>query len=301
MESHAMSWILLSIVSAILLGCYDIAKKSAVKDNAVPPVLLLNVLTAALIWIPWVVWSYVKPDQTAAPQLSDITAVEHGLLICKSVLVGASWTLAFFALKHLPISIASPIRSTSPLWTIGFAVAAMGERPSRLQWAGVAVIVVAFLVFSRVGRREGIHFHRDRWVAMMIAATLLGAFSAVYDKYLLQTVGLSPAVVQAWFSIYLVPVMLPLAIRWFFVERRQTPFNWRWSIPMIAVLLLAADFTYFTAVAQPDALISVISPLRRTSVVVAFVFGILRLGEQSWRAKAVCIIGILCGVCLLSL
>lgn len=294
-----MSWILLSIISAILLGFYDIAKKSAVRDNAVPVVLLLNVTTAATVWLPIVVASHLRGDASTW-QLTSIDATTHAMLFGKSMLVGLSWTLAFFAMKHLPLSIATPIRASSPMWTIAVAVLAWGERPSFQQWIGIVIILVAFFAFSQVGRREGIHFHRDRWVALMAAATLLGAISSLYDKYLLQTIGLSPAVVQAWFSIYLVPVMMPLAYRWWRYDRSAKPFRWRWSIPMIALFLLAADFAYFTAVSQPDALISVISPVRRASVIVAFAFGILKLGEASWRAKAVCIAGVLTGVVLIS-
>ncbi len=222
------------------------------------------------------------------------------MLLLKSVLVGASWTCAFFALKHLPISIATPIRATSPLWTILFAVVAMGERPGLTQWLGITVVLMAFFAFSRIGAKEGIHFHRDRAVTLMIVATLLGSASALYDKYLLQTAGLSPIVVQAWFSLYLVPVMIPLAIRWWRLERAENPFQWRWSIPLIALFLLVADFTYFTALSDPSALISVISPLRRASLVIAFLFGIVNLKERNWKAKAPCIAVILAGVVLLS-
>ena len=133
----------------------------------------------------------------------------------------------------------------------------------------------------------------------MLVATLLGSLCALYDKYLLQVERLSPVAVQAWFSIYLVPVMLPLVIRWR-RDRHRTPFQWRWSIPMIAVLLLVADYAYFKAVADPEALISVISPLRRSSVLVAFAFGILQLKEKNGSTKAPCIGAILLGVYLLS-
>lgn len=293
-----IDWILLSIISAFFLGVYDICKKSAVRDNAVPVVLLLNVMTAAGVWLPILIGIAITSDASDVTPLS-IGWRTHGLLAMKSILVGASWTLAFFAMKQLPLSIATPIRATSPLWTIAIAVAAMGERPSIVQWIGIALVLSAFFAFSRVGRREGIHFHRSRPVAMMIAATLLGAVSSIYDKFLLQSVAIPPATVQAWFSIYLVPVMLPLAIRWYWFDRAAKPFAWRWSIPLIAIFLLAADFVYFTAVADPDALIAVISPIRRASVVVAFTFGILRLGELHWRAKSLCIAGILVGVVFL--
>ncbi len=297
-----LHWILLSLLSGVFLGMYDIAKKTAVRENAVPPVLLLNVLTAAAVWVIPIGASLVMPSPSAGWlfDLGHLSSRTHTLLFFKSVLVGASWSCAFFALKHLPISIATPIRATSPLWTVLIAVVAMGERPGFWQWIGMGVVITAFIAFSRVGASEGIRFSRDRFVALMMAATLLGALSAIYDKYLLQTEALSPAVVQAWFSIYLVPVMLPLAIRWWRWERTTNPFQWRWSIPLIAIFLLIADFAYFTAVGSEGALISVISPLRRSSIIISFLFGIVSLKEKNWRSKAPCIAAIVMGVYLLS-
>ncbi len=297
-----MHWILLSLLSALFLGWYDVAKKAAVHNNAVPPVLLLNVMTAAMLWLPLALVSHFRPDtlESTPFQVVAIGWTAHLLLLTKSCLVAVSWTCAFFALKHLPISIATPIRATSPLWTVLVAVTVWGERPSINQWVGMLIILLAFLAFSRVGKTEGIHFHRDPWIGCMLAATLLGSLSALYDKFLLQTVGLSPATVQCWFSIYLVPAMLPLWFRWLWLERRQKPFQWRWSIPAIAVMLLVADFLYFSAVSHPEALISIISPVRRTSIVIPFMVGIFWLAEHNWRPKAACIAAMLLGVYLLS-
>lgn len=296
-------WFILTLIAAFFLGLYDIAKKHSVNSNAVPPVLLANVSTAALIWgVPVLAGLVVADSEAFRPsRLWELTSTEHALLFGKSALVGSSWMFAFFALKALPISIAAPIRATSPLWTIVLAVSLTGERPAVLQWLGIALILVAFISFSLVGKREGIRFHRDPAIGLLIVATLISAFCGLYDKYLLQTVGLKPAVVQAWFSIYLVPVMLPLNVYWWRYDRRETPFEWRWSIPLIAIFLLVADYTYFVAVAQPDALISVISPLRRTSIIIAFLFGIFILKEQNWRPKLVSIAILIAGTFLIAL
>lgn len=295
-----MQWIVLSLLSAAVLGIYGLTKKVAVHNNAVPPVLLLNVLTAALIYLPALLCSRLEPQRMSGSVffVEPISQWEHCLLFLKSALVGASWTLAFYGLKHLPLSIATPIRSSSPLWTILVAVAFFAERPGTLQWAGILTILAAFFAFSAVGKREGIEFRSNRWVAMMVGATLLGSMSALYDKYLLQRVQLSPATVQAWFSVYLVVVMLPQAIHWFVRSRVTKPFQFRWSIPAIAVTLLVADFLYFTAISDPAAQIAIISPLRRTSVVIPFLYGVFRLKEENALAKAVCIIVMLMGVVL---
>ena len=295
-----MQWILLSLLSAVFLGIYALTKKAAVQDNAVPAVLFLNVLTAASVCLPIMLVSALWPGRLRGTPLfvEPISLTEHFMLAAKSILVGISWTLALFGLKYLPISVATPIRSTSPLWTIMIAVTFLGERPDAGQWIGIVIVLVGFFLLSQVGKSEGIQFHNNRWVACMVLATLLGSISALYDKYLLQQTDLTPATVQAWFSIYLVAVMLPLAGHWYFRERHTKPLHLRWSIPAIAITLLIADFLYFHAVSDPTALISVISPLRRTSVLIPFAFGILCLAEKNWRPKAVCLGIMLLGVVL---
>ena len=115
----------------------------------------------------------------------------------------------------------------------------------------------------------------------------------------MQGSGLTPGEVQAWFSVYSAVIMIPVLL-WWRTRADRNRFEWRWSIPLIGVTLLAADFLYFTAVAQPEALISLISPVRRTAVIVSFVLGIVLLKEKHVVAKGACVVGILAGVFLLA-
>jgi len=297
-----MSWLYLSIVSALLLGFYDLAKKRALDGNAVLPVLFFSVVTGALAWAGLLVWGRLAPAAFPfeALRVAPLQLHEHGLLVLKSALVASSWLFGYFALKHLPLSVAGPVRSTSPLWTVILAVMFMGERPSALQWTGVAVILAAFYAFSFVGKAEGIHFHRDKWIVCMLAAAVLAAVSGIYDKFLLQRAAIPPAAVQAWFSIYLVGVMLPFQLFW---QARAWPrgsFRWRWSIPLIGLFLLASDFLYFTAVGRDGALISVISPIRRAAVIVTFFGGIFVHKEPNFRPKLACVLALLAGIVLLN-
>lgn len=298
-----MSWIVLSIASAVLLGFYDIAKKQALRDNAVLPVLYFGIVSGGLVWLPLIIWAFVSPASYpfsgAIP--SGLGAREYGLVFGKSALVASSWVFAYFSLKHLPLSIAAPIRATSPLWTILLAVLLMGESLGFGQWVGVVMMLGSFLAFSLVGKLEGVDFHKDRWVAFMIAATLLGACSALYDKYLLQVAGIAPAALQAWFSIGLVLVMLPLYLMWRRGIWPRSEFRWSWAIPMIGLLLLAADFLYFSAIAKPGALISVISPVRRMSVMIPFFAGIVLHREKSFLPKFACLIGLLTGIIVIQI
>jgi len=296
-----VSWLYLTIASAFLLAFYDYFKKLALHNNAVLPVIFGSVAAGALVWLPFVAWSALAPASLPADFLyvTGISARSHGLLFGKAVIVGTSWLLGYYGIKALPLSIAAPIRATGPLWTITFAVLLMHEAPSPKQWVGVAFILAAFFAFSFVGCREGIHFHRNPAVFFMIGASLFGAASTLFDKYLLQVAHLTPCQVQAWFTIYTCLILIPPLALWRRRGRRH-PFHWHWAIPLIGITLLGADFLYFSAIAQPGSLISLIAPLRHAAVIVAFLLGIFLLREKHRHAKAACVAAIITGLILLS-
>lgn len=68
---------------------------------------------------------------------------------------------------------------------------------------------------------------------------------------------------------------------------------------MISLFLAVADFCYFSALAQEDALVAVVSMIRRGSVLVSFVFGALLLKEKNLKSKAVDLLLIIIGLLLL--
>ena len=181
-----MNWIVASLVSALFLGVYDLCIKHAIRDNAVLPVLFFSTLTGATVWTVLLLAQAAHPGLLPAAFVTDpISPVQHLQLLLKSAIVAASWIFTYFGLKHLPLSLASPIRATSPLWTLVGALLILGERPDGLQLLGVITTLAAFFGLSVAGRLEGVHFHRDKWVWFLIAGTMLGAVSSLYDKYLL--------------------------------------------------------------------------------------------------------------------
>lgn len=290
---------ILSLVSAALLGFYEVFKKQSVQDNAVIPVLFVAICVSSFLWMFPTLLSATGQIASGPLYVAPLPLRGHLELLAKSLLVGSSWILAYFALKHLPVSLAGPIRASSPAWTLLGAVVVLAERPSPGQWAGILLAVASFLALSLVGKKEGIPFHRNPWIGAIFAATILGATSSLYDRYLLSLRGYSVPVVQAWFSHYLVLVMAPAMLGW---SRRwwpRGPFHWRWSIPLIAFSLLGSDYLYFMAIRDPEALVAVVSSLRRAAVVIPFAAGFLLFGERNFLAKLPCVAGIVLGICLL--
>jgi bacterial/archaeal transporter family protein len=295
-----MPWALLSLTSALFLGFYDICQKHALRGNAVVPVLFVSTGTCATVWSALLLLQAVLPGVLPAslvvPQLSWLG---HAELLLKAAIVAASWLCTYLAVKHLPISLAAPIRATSPLWTLAAALLLLGERPSWLQLLGISTTLLSFLGLSLVGRLEGVHFHRDRWVGYMILGTLFGAASGLYDKLLLGRLALGPSTVQAWFSIYLLLLFTPLAyFSW--RKRRGTGerFEFRWSIPLLALCLLLADFAYFCALRDKAGLISLVASIRRGSTLMAFAAGVFVFKEANGWRKLPPVLGIVLGIVL---
>ena len=92
--------------------------------------------------------------------------------------------------------------------------------------------------------------------------------------------------VQSWYNIYQCAMMgVMLWLLWWPKHETTTPFHWSWSILGVSVFLSAADFLYFYSLSLPDAMISIVSMIRRGSVVVSFGFGALFFHEKNLKAK----------------
>jgi len=293
-------WIFLGLISSLFLGIYDISKKISLNNNAVMPVLFLASLTSALIFVPIIILSHLGYLSTTSDlYVSAVSGHTHILIFIKSVLVGSSWIFAFFALKHLPITIITPIRATGPIWTLTGAIIIYGEHYNKWQWVGLIMVLVFFYVFTLAGNKEGINFKKNKWILFIVIATILGSTSSLYDKFLIQHY--DRIVVQSWFSIYMIPVLLPFVLLMWYPNRRYMVFQWRWSIPFIGLLLTIADFVYFYALSDGDALITILSILRRSSVIISFTLGAIIFKDVNIKQKGIALVGILTGVIIILL
>ncbi len=294
-----MNWIVATLLSALFLGIYDLCTKHAVRANAVTPVLFFSTLTGASVWFVLLAVQAIHPGLLPHSLITDsLTGKQHLQLLLKSGIVAASWVGTYFALKHLPLSLGAPIRATSPLFTLFGAILILGERPTWLETIGVLTTLASFVGLSVIGRSEGVHFHRNKWIWFLIVGTLFGAVSSLYDKYLLSTLNFSVPTVQCWFQIYLLVFFAPFVLGWKLRLWQRNEFHWRWSVPCIALALLVADYAYFWALRNPDALVSIVMSLRRASTLVAFAGGLYFFHEANGWKKFPAVIGILVGIVL---
>ena len=295
-------WLLLAFCSAALLGFYDVFKKKSLNNNAVLPVLGLNTLFSSLIFLPFILISAFAPSllNSTIFYVPEAGWDVHKFIILKSFIVLSSWIFGYFGMKHLPPTIVGPINATRPVMTLVGAMLIFGERLNMYQWIGVLLAIVSFFMLSRSGKKEGIDFKHDKWIWFIVLAAVLGAASGLYDKYLMGR--FNNMVVQAWYNIYQLFIMGGvLMILWLPKRKSTTPFRWDWCIILISIFLSAADFVYFYALGMDGSMISIVSMVRRGSVIVSFLFGAMVFREKNLKSKAVDLILVLVGMFFLYL
>ena len=289
-------WLGFALVSALFLGLYDVSKKQSLKDNAVIPVLWFNTLFCSLLMLPFTLLSWKTGVLDGSIFYVPTAGWElHRLLMIKAFIVLGSWIFGYFGMKHLPITLFGPINATRPIIVLLGGLLLFGERLNLYQWIGVIIAVISFYLLSVSGRKEGITFYRNKWVFCVIMATILGAVSALFDKYLLGR--FNNMFVQAWSNFYQLALMTVILFTlWWPTRKRTTPFQWKWPIIFIAVFLTLADYAYFVSLASSASMVSIVSMIRRSSVIVSFLCGALLFHKKNLKSKVIDLILVLLGL-----
>ncbi|MBO6169828.1 MAG: DMT family transporter [Bacteroidales bacterium] len=315
-------WLLLAVCSAILLGLYDVAKKQALRKNGTFAVLLVATAFSTL---------FVSPFLRIGP------VEDHLRLGLKAVLVTASWVSGMEGLKRLPLTTVSTIKGSRPVFVVLFSLILFGERLNVWQWLGIVIVLGALFMLGRTSRSDGTVEVRKAGFVWMGLSVVTGVASALYDKHIMQ--GMEPMFVQSWTNLYITLLLglgflTLLAVRRGFSAKTvaargrvngrgprlqawegrakrglggETPagqqeglrITWDWTLLLVAVLITCADALYFYSLKQPDALLSVISVVRRSSVLITFVFGAIIFKEGNIRAKALNMLLMAAGVAVL--
>jgi len=291
-----MTWLLLALGSALFLGIYDICKKRAVNRNAVWPMLLICSLTNVVLLFIWRVAADGLPE---VPVLKD-----YLILLVKAGLVTASWVFTYSAIARLPLSTTSPIRATAPIFTMFMATMFLGERLLPLQWAGFACCFAGHMLFRFGTKKEQKTYWRHPFVIAMFIGTFFGSCSGVYDKVLLQRLGYEPFTLQLWFNVYMCVIQgLVTAFYWYPRSKKGIgfKFEFRWIMLLVGALLLVADRFYFLSLHEEGALVSLVTIIRRSSVIISFVAGLAILHEKSNSKKWLALIAIVTGLTLIGI
>lgn len=323
-ELFLSMWTILAFISALCLGFYDVSKKVALRDNKVVDVLTLSICVSAVILSVPLLLSGCCPEVMTGTlfYVPTMNLQAHLFTLLKSAIVLSSWVFGFISLKHLPISVVSPLQATRPMWTLIGALLLFGERLNGWQWAGVVLAIGSIFVYSFRNRKEIRRKQVDRrYYISLVLAILIGACSGLYDKYLMRRYDHNA--VQVYYTLYQAVMMI---IVWWAMWGKEHRAHRRaaakagdsssifhkplylasiankslLSIVMISVFLVISDNVYMLALSYPDSMIAVVSTIRRGGTVIGFAYGLLFLKETDPWHKILCMIGICAGLLCLA-
>lgn len=295
-------WTILAFISALCLGFYDVSKKVALRDNKVVDVLTLSIGVSAVILSVPLLLSRCCPEVMTGTlfYVPTMNLQAHLFTLLKAAIVLSSWVFGFISLKHLPISVVSPLQATRPMWTLIGALLLFGERLNGWQWAGVILAIGSIFVYSFRNRKEISRKQVDRrYYISLVLAILIGACSGLYDKYLMRRYDHNA--VQVYYTLYQAVMMIVVWL-WTTHKQQQKVVSTRSLLPiaLISVFLVISDNAYMLALSYPDSMIAVVSTIRRGGTVIGFAYGLLFLKETDPWHKILCMIGICAGLLCLA-
>lgn len=301
-------WTVLAFVSALCLGFYDISKKIALRENRVVDVLTISVCVSSLFLSIPLIFSRLCPEMMFGTHfyVPSLDGTAHAYTILKSIIVLSSWFFGYISLKHLPISVVSPMQATRPMWTLVGALLLFNERLNGWQWVGILLAIGSIFVFSfrrkTISNALSTNTNNKYYYICLAFAIISGACSGLYDKYLMRQYDHNA--VQVYYTFYQAIMML---IAWAIFNRKNIKYqisNLRFIkrigvIVLISLFLIVSDNVYMLALRDPDSMIAVVSTIRRGGAVIGFAYGLLFLKEPDPVRKLCCMGGILAGlICL---
>ena len=303
-------WVVLAFISALCLGGYDISKKIALRDHRVVDVLTLSILISSVILSAPLILSRVYPEMMMETHfyVPPLDLQGHLLTLLKSCIVLSSWIFAYISLKHLPLSVVSPMQATRPMWTLIGALLIFGERLNTWQWIGIVLAIGTIMVFSFNKGHRDTRDTRDaretKYYICLALAILIGSCAGLYDKFMMRRYDHNA--VQVYYTMYQAVMM---GVVWIVSRAKQSKPIGHWKleigdflpIVLISVFLVISDNVYMLALRDPDSLIAVVSTIRRGGAVIGFAYGLLFLHESDPRKKLACMVGIMAGLICLAL
>ncbi len=253
-------------MSAVGFGLKQVfAKKSLEKEHAAEHLSSVMIIAFILTWIFMPKISFNYPLKV------------WGLMYLKAVVLTFSWLFAIKALRHLEISIVIPMLTLSPLVLMVIGILYLGEKPDISQYTGVLLLVGgAYWMQSDHDWKKALEpwkMLKNKYMLYILIPIFGYSICAALDKVILKTVN-PQSFMFIGYGFLVIHYFIIQAYKYKGVKDIKHAFkvtpHW---LALTGAALFISDILYFTAAAIPGSMISLIIPLKRTSVLIAVIVG----------------------------
>ena len=274
----------LVLIAAVVHPAWNLLARRATRGDPIAFVWLTSALSAAL-YVPLVIaLSALTPTRLHDVRLDLAmmagTGLLHGIYF---VLLQRSYRVSEFSLVY-PLA-----RGTGPLVTALAAVIFLGERLGAFQWAGIAIIVVAIYVIAGnhpiASALSGATKSLPRSIQYGIATGFSIAAYTLWDKEAVSALAISPILYDFGRTTSQTLLLAPSVLR--SKEKcRVLLTTWRgFGREAFGVAILSPLAYVLVLYALTQAPVSLVAPLRESSIVIGAFMGAHVLKEGQLRRR----------------
>jgi len=261
-----MEWFVWVLISAIILSLYEVVRKKILKKEHSLELLAVTYITVSILQlflIPWV--DFQVPFFTLF------------IILVRSIIVAVSILFLTKALHHLEISSVTPLKNLTPLFLLFLSAIFLNEKVGPLQIIGIFLIVTGSYLLQIHDHYLDFFRHikdfKNKYMYYALGGAGLLSIAAMLTKTVLTTV--QPVTYMFYSNIFIaVYFAISLFVQYDgFTDIKLGYMQGKWWILLLAVFLIGMDMTYYTAIAMPAVMISLVVPVRRLSTLISSLIG----------------------------
>lgn len=280
-----MSYILLTVISALFFGMYDLFKKISLKKNDnVYEILFFYTFVAFLCGLV-----FIKDSLFIG--ISNIL-----FILLKTFLISISWFLTMKAMKKLDIGIVVPFSLLGAVFTTINAFLFFKEKIGLIQIGGVLIILSGLLLLSRLSKKDKNEVNDYKYLWLLVLAAFLTSISAIIDKRMMNIT--NSGSLLFWFFFFLAFIYMIVCL---FKNKKIEFKNIRsnlWVV-LLGICIFLSDLFYYEALDIEGTLVSIVFIIKRVSVFISVVLASVFLKEKYFLKKLIILLFMFCGLGLI--
>jgi len=286
-----MEWYFFATLAALLTAVFTIIeKKTLMKEHAMEfsTVLAIFNFLIALVLLPYVNFDF--PIKTL------------GLMYLASVFGSIAFLFVAKAVRHMDVSIVSPLMTFSPAIVVVLAFFILGEKVTSLQLFGILLLIIGSYVLEAENHGTKKIFtktFKSNYFYYIFLALILYGFCSIFDKFILRTI--SPLtyipIVQFFIAINFI-ILICIFHNGFEGIKHGIRSAGKW-IFFVAILVTGYRLAYAQAVSMTY--VSLVIPIKRMSAFFVTIVGGKVFHEKNLTQRILACVIMLAGVFLVIL
>ena len=281
-----MEWFVFALGCAILAAFAAVLSKEALnKENAVEFSTALAI-TNVVVSIPLVYWLNIN-----------IQPVVWCVIFFSASLGAGGFLLTAKALRHMEISVISPLKNFSPAFTAFLAFIFLSEQLTLMHVAGISVLILGSYILEIDFEKHDmlgplIEIKNSKYIHVLFGSLAFYAVSAISGKYALSFA--NPITVLFLTQLFVAIVFL-VYITVFYDGKRDIIDGFENAGKIIvAIAALTVSYRVLQYQAMSMEYVSLVIPIKRMSTLFSTVIGGELFHEEGvWRKSMACVIMIL--------